>query len=71
MLSNIQLSRGSKMKKSYTSKDVRVLGEIEHIQLNPSMYIGEVNTPTHLLEECLDNALDEALVGMPLSLLYQ
>jgi len=51
------------MSKTYTSKDVRVLGEIEHIQLNPAMYIGEVNTPTHLLEECLDNALDEALGG--------
>lgn len=52
-----------KSKTTYTSKDVRVLGEMEHIQLNPAMYIGEVSTPTHLLEECLDNALDEALAG--------
>lgn len=47
----------------YSAKDVRVLKEIEHIQLNPGMYVGETNTPTHLIEEALDNALDEALAG--------
>ena len=47
----------------YSAKDVRVLKEIEHIQLNPGMYIGETQTPTHLIEEALDNALDEALAG--------
>lgn len=47
----------------YDAKDVRVLQEIEHIQLNPSMYIGETQNPTHLIEEALDNALDEALAG--------
>jgi DNA gyrase subunit B len=49
--------------KNYTSKDVRVLEEVEHIRLNPGMYIGETSTPVHLLEEALDNALDEALAG--------
>ena len=44
---------------SYTSKDIKVLDEIEHIRLNPSMYIGDTSTPTHLVEEALDNALDE------------
>ena len=48
---------------SYNSKDVRVLGEIEHIRLNSGMYIGSTETPTHLIEEALDNALDEALAG--------
>ena len=48
---------------SYDAKDVRVLQEIEHIQLNASMYIGETQNPTHLIEEALDNALDEALAG--------
>jgi len=48
---------------SYSSKDVRVLKEIEHIQLNAGMYIGETQDPTHLVEEALDNALDEALAG--------
>jgi len=48
---------------SYSAKDVRVLKEIEHIQLNCGMYIGETSNPVHLIEEVLDNALDEALAG--------
>lgn len=50
-------------KKKYDAKDVRVLAELEHIQLNPGMYIGDTSNPTHLIEEALDNALDEALAG--------
>jgi len=51
------------MAKSYSAKDVRVLEEVEHIRLNPGMYIGETSNPVHLIEEALDNALDEALAG--------
>jgi len=51
------------MSKSYDSKDIRVLEELEHIRLNPSMYIGSTTDPTHLVEEAIDNALDEALAG--------
>ena len=51
------------MTNSYTAKDVRVLQEVEHIQLNPGMYIGDTSNPAHLIEEALDNALDEALAG--------
>jgi len=51
------------MSKNYTAKDVRVIEEVEHIRLNPGMYIGETSTPVHLVEEALDNALDEALAG--------
>ena len=51
------------MTKGYSAKDVRVLEEVEHIRLNPGMYIGETNNPVHLIEEALDNALDEALAG--------
>ena len=47
----------------YSAKDIQVLKEIEHIQLNPGMYIGSTQDPTHLVEEALDNALDEALAG--------
>ena len=47
----------------YGAKDVRVLEEVEHIRLNPGMYIGETSNPVHLVEEALDNALDEALAG--------
>jgi len=51
------------MVSSYTSKDITVLGEIEHIQLNSGMYIGSTENPVHLIEEALDNALDEVLAG--------
>jgi DNA gyrase subunit B len=51
------------MTSSYSAKDVRVLEEVEHIRLNPGMYIGETSNPVHLIEEALDNALDEALAG--------
>ena len=51
------------MSKSYSAKDVRVLEEVEHIRLNPGMYIGDTSNPAHLIEEALDNALDEALAG--------
>jgi len=51
------------MTDSYSAKDVRVLDEVEHIRLNPGMYIGDTSNPAHLIEEALDNALDEALAG--------
>lgn len=51
------------MTKEYTSKDISVMDEIEHIRLNAGMYIGETSNPVHLVEECLDNALDEAIGG--------
>jgi len=51
------------MTSSYSAKDVRVLEEVEHIRLNPGMYVGSTQNPTHLIEEALDNALDEALAG--------
>lgn len=47
----------------YTAEDITVLKEIEHVQLNPSMYIGNTENPVHLIEECFDNSLDEALAG--------
>lgn len=51
------------MARSYGAKDIKVLEEVEHIRLNPGMYIGETSNPVHLIEEALDNALDEALAG--------
>lgn len=51
------------MTKKYDDKDIRVIGEIEHVQLAPGMYIGDTTNPVHLVEEALDNALDEALAG--------
>ncbi len=51
------------MEKRYTANDIKVLKEIEHIQLNSGMYVGNTDTPTHLLEELIDNSLDETLAG--------
>jgi len=51
------------MTESYTHKDIKVLSEMEHIQKNPSMYIGDLKDPNHLIFEVLDNALDEANAG--------
>jgi len=50
-------------KRDYTSKDIKVLDEVEHIRLAPGMYIGDTSNPVHLVEEALDNALDECLAG--------
>jgi len=51
------------MDQDYTHESIRVLEEIEHIQTNPGMYIGDTANPTHLVFELLDNALDEAQAG--------
>ena len=51
------------MKREYTSKDIKVLSEIDHIRQHPGMYVGQTSDPVHLVEEALDNALDEALAG--------
>jgi len=50
-------------KGDYSSKNISVLDEIEHIRLHPGMYIGETTNPTRLIEEVVDNALDECLAG--------
>jgi DNA gyrase/topoisomerase IV subunit B len=52
------------MVKSYTAKDIRTIGDIESIRINPSMQIGSTENPTHLIEEALDNSIDEALSGV-------
>lgn len=48
---------------SYKSSDIKVLDEITHIRTSPGMYVGDTTTPTHLIEECFDNALDECSAG--------
>lgn len=48
---------------SYKEEDIKVLEEIDHIRLNPGMYIGDTSNPVHLIEEALDNSLDECLAG--------
>ncbi len=48
---------------NYSSKDIRIIKEMDHVKMNPTMYIGDTSEPHHLIEECLDNALDEAQEG--------
>ncbi len=51
------------MSTEYSHTDIIELSDFEHIQQNPSMYIGETKNPNHLIFEALDNALDEAQAG--------
>lgn len=48
---------------NYNADSIRILSDLDHIRLNPGMYIGELDTPHHLLQECIDNALDETING--------
>lgn len=49
--------------KQYTSDNIKVLNDIEHIQLRSGMYIGEANDPRSLFSEMFDNAMDEVSAG--------
>ena len=51
------------VKQTYDHKDIKVLGDVEHVRINAGMYIGETSNPVHLVEEALDNSLDECLAG--------
>jgi len=47
----------------YTTDDIYVMEEIDHIRTSTGMYIGSTENATRLLEELLDNALDEVQAG--------
>lgn len=47
----------------YTGKDIRVLSGIEHLRMNPAMYLGPTLNPHHLFQEVLSNSVDEHLNG--------
>lgn len=51
------------MSKTYSSDNIKVLSDREHIQLRKAMYIGEAADPRTLLSEIIDNALDECQAG--------
>ena len=51
------------MSKTYTSDNIKVLSDREHIQLRKAMYIGDAQDPRTLLSEIIDNALDECQGG--------
>lgn len=51
------------MTKKYNTDNISQMDALDHIRLRPSMYIGSSESPTHLLIECLDNAIDEVQNG--------
>jgi DNA gyrase subunit B len=52
-------------KSSYTAKDIFVLEGLEPVRKRPGMYIGSTGPDGvhHLIWECIDNSLDEAMGG--------
>jgi len=50
---------------TYTSESIQVLEGLEAIRKRPGMYVGGVglNALHHLVYECVDNAIDEVMVG--------
>lgn len=50
-------------KTNYTTKDIYVMEQIQHIRNSTGMYVGSTETATRLLEELLDNSLDEVQAG--------
>jgi len=53
----------NKIDENYNESSFKVLTDYEAITTSPGMYIGDTSTPTHLIGELLDNALDEVLAG--------
>jgi len=55
----------NKQEQSYTAKDIFVLKGLEPVRKRPAMYIGSVGQEGlhHLIWECLDNSIDEAITG--------
>lgn len=58
-------TKTKKSESTYTAKDIYVLQGLEPIRKRPAMYIGSTGLDGlhHLIWECVDNSLDEAIMG--------
>src|SRR3989338_1804800 len=54
-----------KKNSEYTAKDIYVLEGLDPVRKRPGMYIGSTGPEGlhHLIWECLDNSIDEAMAG--------
>ena len=63
----IKKSQTAKVKEGldYSAKDIYVLEGLEPVRKRPAMYIGSTGSDGlhHLIWECVDNSLDEAMMG--------
>ncbi len=59
------MTKKDKASEGYSAKDIFVLKGLEPVRKRPAMYIGSTGPDGlhHLIWECLDNAIDEAMGG--------
>jgi len=59
------MSKKRSRKTEYTAKDIQILEGLEPVRRRPGMYIGSTGPEGlhHLIWECVDNSLDEAIAG--------
>ena len=64
-IKKISNPRGIKNDSSYEAKDIYVLEGLSPVRKRPGMYIGSTGPEGlhHLIWECVDNSLDEAMAG--------
>lgn len=52
----------SRASKRYDAADIEILGGLEPVRKRPEMFT-DTSSPTHLVQEAIDNSVDEALAG--------